>query len=100
MTVTMREKISQDEVRHVANLARLELDERDEMRMTEQMNNILTYVDKLNQLDTGDVSPTTHAIPNMNVFRPDAVRQSLDREQSLANAPRSDGASFVVPKVI
>jgi len=96
----MREKISRDEVRHVAKLARLELDEHEEMRMTEQMNNILTYMDKLNELNTSDILPTTHAIQQRNVFRQDVVRPSLEREQALANAPQTDGVSFVVPKVI
>jgi len=96
----MKEKISREEVRHVANLARLELAEREEIRMTEQMNRILGYMDKLNELDTANVPATTHAIQLQNVFRPDAVRESLDREQALANAPENDGVSFIVPKVI
>jgi aspartyl-tRNA(Asn)/glutamyl-tRNA(Gln) amidotransferase subunit C len=96
----MREKISREEVRHVAKLARLELDEGDELRMTEQMNNILAYMDKLNELDTGNIPPTTHAIQVNNVFRPDATSRSLEREDVLANAPQSDGVSFLVPKVL
>ncbi|MGA2402339.1 MAG: Asp-tRNA(Asn)/Glu-tRNA(Gln) amidotransferase subunit GatC, partial [Syntrophobacteraceae bacterium] len=58
------------------------------------------YMDKLNELDTKDVEPTTHAIELQNVFRPDLVRDSLDRKDSLANAPGTDGVNFVVPKVI
>jgi aspartyl-tRNA(Asn)/glutamyl-tRNA(Gln) amidotransferase subunit C len=96
----MKEKISREEVRHVANLARLELAEQEEARMTEQMNQILGYMDKLNELDTTNVPATTHAIQLQNVFRPDEVRQSLDRDQVLTNAPESDGVSFIVPKVI
>lgn len=96
----MREKISREEVRHVAKLARLELSEGEEMRMTEQMNQILGYMDKLNELDTTNVPATTHAIQLHNVFRKDETRASLDRELALANAPESDGVSFLVPKVI
>jgi len=96
----MREKISREEVRHVAGLARLELSEQEEKRMTEQMNQILSYMDKLNELDTLDIPPTTHAIQLQNVFRPDEVSPSLERERALANAPRNDGVSFIVPKVI
>ncbi len=96
----MREKISREEVRHVAQLARLELLETEEVRMTEQMNQILTYMDTLNELDTEGISPTTHAIRLQNVFRQDEVCTPLDRESALANAPETDGGSFIVPKVI
>ncbi len=96
----MTTKISREEVRHVATLARLELVESEELRMTEQMNNILSYVDKLNEVDTAEIPATTHAIPRENVFRPDEVTSTIDREGALANAPQSDGASFIVPKVL
>jgi aspartyl-tRNA(Asn)/glutamyl-tRNA(Gln) amidotransferase subunit C len=96
----METKISNDEVRHVATLARLELSEPEELRMTEQMNSILSYMDKLNELNTEGVPPTTHAIQLENVSRQDSVQSSLDREHVLDNAPQSDGANFVVPKVI
>ncbi|HOV85806.1 MAG TPA: Asp-tRNA(Asn)/Glu-tRNA(Gln) amidotransferase subunit GatC [Syntrophobacteraceae bacterium] len=96
----MKEKITREEVRHVADLARLELSEQEESRMTEQMNQILGYMDQLNELNTEGVSPTTHAIELRNVFREDEVRESLPREQALANAPQSDGVNFLVPKVI
>jgi aspartyl-tRNA(Asn)/glutamyl-tRNA(Gln) amidotransferase subunit C len=68
--------------------------------MTGQINSILEYMDKLNELDTKDVPPTTHAIQLQNVFRPDLVQRSLERTESLANAPGTDGVNFVVPKVI
>ena len=96
----METKISLQEVRHVADLARLELTEREELRMTEQMNSILSYVDKLNELDTSDIPPTTHAIQLENVFRQDLVIPSVDRAMALDNAPQSDGVNFTVPKVI
>jgi aspartyl-tRNA(Asn)/glutamyl-tRNA(Gln) amidotransferase subunit C len=93
-------KINREQVRHVATLARLELTESEELRMTEQMNSILSYMDKLNELDTSDVPATTHAIQLENVFRRDQISCSLDRRQALDNAPQSDGANFIVPKVI
>lgn len=96
----MKEKISREEIRHVAKLARLELAEPEEARMTDQMNQILDYMDKLNELDTTDIPATTHAIQLHNVFRPDVACRSLEREELLANAPDSDGVSFIVPKVI
>jgi aspartyl-tRNA(Asn)/glutamyl-tRNA(Gln) amidotransferase subunit C len=96
----MNSKISREEVHHVARLARLELSEQEEQRMTLQLNDILTYMDKLNELDTSRVAPMSHATPLENVFRPDEVHPSIDRGQALANAPASDGVHFVVPKVI
>jgi aspartyl-tRNA(Asn)/glutamyl-tRNA(Gln) amidotransferase subunit C len=96
----MNSKITRQEVRHVAKLARLELSESEEERMTVQMNGILEYMDKLNELDTKDIVPTTHAIQLQNVFRPDSIHDSIDRKDSLANAPGTDGVNFVVPKVI
>jgi aspartyl-tRNA(Asn)/glutamyl-tRNA(Gln) amidotransferase subunit C len=96
----MGEKITREEVRHVARLARLELSETDEVALTGQMNDILSYMDTLNRLDTSEVPPTTHAIQLLNVFRADEIQPSLDRALSLANAPETDRVSFVVPKVI
>ena len=61
---------------------------------------ILTYVDKLNEVDTREVAPMTHAIELVNAFRDDVVHTHLPREQALGNAPSQDEGSFVVPKVI
>jgi len=96
----MQSKITREEVRHVARLARLELSEDDEVVMTHQMNTILEYMDALNTVDTTGIAPTTHAIQNRNVFRPDRVLGSLHREAALANAPEKDQTCFIVPKVI
>ena len=96
----MSAKITRDEVRHVAELARLELSESEEERMTGQMNGILEYMDKLNEIDTKGISATTHAIQLQNVFRPDEVRDSLERQEALTNAPETDGVNFIVPKVL
>jgi aspartyl-tRNA(Asn)/glutamyl-tRNA(Gln) amidotransferase subunit C len=96
----MTQKITRDEVLHVAKLARLEFNDREEERLTGQLNSILNYMDKLNELDTTGVAPMTHAIRLQNAFRRDEVHPSLERERALANAPAADGVSFVVPKVI
>ncbi len=93
-------KISPEEVKRVADLARLEMTSEEVESMTQQLDGILSYVAKLNELDTEGVQPTTHAISIVNVFREDQVKPSLDREDVLANAPQQDGESFVVPKVI
>lgn len=96
----MNEKITREEVRHVAKLARLELSESEEDRMTGQMNQILGYMEKLNELETGTIPATTHAAQLQNIFRPDRVQPSLDRQEALSNAPETDGVNFLVPKVI
>ncbi|MCL1980238.1 MAG: Asp-tRNA(Asn)/Glu-tRNA(Gln) amidotransferase subunit GatC [Proteobacteria bacterium] len=93
-------KITRDEVQHVAALARLDLNDAEVDRMTGQLNAILTYVAKLDELDTAGVVVTTHTQPMINAFREDEVRPSLPREQALANSPEQNGESFVVPRVI
>jgi len=93
-------KISPDEVEHVARLARLEVSPNEKEDLTRRMNRILQYVEKLNELDTTGVSPTSHAIDLENAFRDDAVEVSLPRDASLENAPESNGAEFVVPRII
>jgi len=93
-------KISIDEVRQVAKLARLQLAENEAVSLTEQLDRILSYVAKLNELDTSGIAPTTHALSLQNVFRDDMVLSCLPRQEALANAPLDNGESFVVPRVI
>ena len=93
-------KITAQQVQKVAELARLDIDDNQVDRLAEQLAAILAYMDKLNEVDTGDVAPTAHAIELINAFRDDAVHDHLDREKSLANAPQAEEGAFVVPKVI
>ena len=93
-------KITPEEITHVANLARLRLSPEEVEAMARQLDDILTYVAKLNELDTEGIIPTTHAISIVNAFREDEVKPSLERERALANGPRQNGESFVVPRVI
>jgi len=93
-------RIAKDTVDHVANLARLNLSEEDKTEMTEKLNSILDYMEKLNELDTTGVEPTAHVIPIKNVFREDKVRESLSLEETLKNAPDRDGNFFRVPRII
>ncbi len=93
-------KISYDEVEHVGRLARLALSEEERERMRAQLDAILTYIDKLNELDTSQVEPTSHVIPMTNVFREDKVRPSLSQDQALANAPDRQEALFRVPRIL
>ena len=93
-------QISQEEILQVAKLARLEVRGDELKNMTEQLDRILSYIAKLNELNTDGVTPTTHAIAIQNAFREDKIQDSLPRQEALANAPEQDGESFVVPKVI
>jgi aspartyl-tRNA(Asn)/glutamyl-tRNA(Gln) amidotransferase subunit C len=93
-------KITPQEVSHVADLARLHMSQEEIEAMARQLDDILTYVAKLNELDTEVIVPTTHAISIVNAFREDEVKPSLVREKALANAPQQNGESFVVPRVI
>lgn len=93
-------KISSGEVEYVANLARLEVTDMEKEKFTAQLNDILLYIDKLNELDTTGVEPMSHAIAITNAFREDKILSSIGTEQSLGNAPDTRGEFFRVPKVI
>ena len=93
-------KLSSQEVEYVAHLARLEITPREKEKFTAQLNDILGYIDKLNELDTQGVEPMSHAIAVTNVFREDNIVESIGTEKSLANAPDARGEFFRVPKVI
>lgn len=95
-----KQKITTDEVGYVAKLARLALSEDEAKGFTDILNDILAYMDKLRQIDTGDVEPMTHAIPNENVMREDIVEPSEDSAGIIGNAPDTKGAFLRVPKVI
>lgn len=93
-------KITKAEVEHVAKLARLALDDAEIVTLTSQMDAILDYVDKLNELDTTGIEPTAHAVPMDNAFRDDRVAASIGIDRALANAPARAEDCFKVPKVI
>ena len=93
-------KISEEEVRYVAKLARLRLDDDRIHRMSETLSDILTYMDKLNTLDTANVPPTSHVGTVETVFREDIVGASLPVAEALQNAPDPVGTFYRVPKII
>ena len=93
-------KLSSKEVEYVARLARLEITDKETEKFTAQLNDILGYIDKLNELDTTGVEPMTHAIAVTNAFREDKIIDSIGTKKSLANAPDGRGEFFRVPKVI
>ncbi|WP_127582407.1 Asp-tRNA(Asn)/Glu-tRNA(Gln) amidotransferase subunit GatC [Paenibacillus koleovorans] len=92
--------ISIQDVEHVAKLARLDLNEQEKQTFTEQLNAILKYADKLNELNTDGVEPTSHAMPLVNVMRADEPRASLPIEKVLLNAPDEEDGQFKVPAVL
>ncbi len=92
--------ITVHDVQHVAKLARLHLSPEEEAKLTEQMNAILQYAEKLNELDTENVEPTTHVLQVSNVMRDDVVKESLSQEDALLNAPEDEDGHFKVPAVL
>jgi aspartyl-tRNA(Asn)/glutamyl-tRNA(Gln) amidotransferase subunit C len=93
-------KITKEEVLYVAHLARLDLDDESIERFAGQIDEILGYIDKLNQVETEGTRPTSHAIFLTNAFRDDEPGEHLERDRVLANAPDQEDGSFVVPKVV
>lgn len=93
-------KITGEEIERVALLARLHLTDDEKARFNKELDSILGYMDKLNQLDTAQVKPFTHALEAANAFRPDRVTNHPDAEALLANAPDRDATFFKVPKII
>ena len=93
-------EITADVVRHIGLLSRIELTDSEVKTFSDQLANILHYVDKLQELDTDGVEPMAHAVEIHNVLADDTPRESLTPDQVLANAPQRDGDYFKVPKVI
>ncbi|SDY15500.1 Asp-tRNA(Asn)/Glu-tRNA(Gln) amidotransferase subunit GatC [Thermoactinomyces sp. DSM 45892] len=91
--------ITKTEVEHVANLARLTLTEEETEQFTDQLNRILQMAEKLNELDTTGIEPTSHVLPMANVLREDEVRPSLPLEKVLLNAPDQKDGLVRVPAV-
>lgn len=93
-------QITHKDVEQVALLSRLDINETEVQKYTNQLNDILEYMKVLNKADTTNVQPTVHVLPKKNVLRPDVVRPSLERELALANAPEQEDGYFKVPKII
>lgn len=92
--------ISLKDVDHVANLARLELSDAEKAQFTDQLNAILKYAEKLNELDTENVKPTSHVFELVNVMRDDVKKESLPIEKVLLNAPDEEDDQIKVPAVL
>jgi aspartyl-tRNA(Asn)/glutamyl-tRNA(Gln) amidotransferase subunit C len=96
----MTGRLTRDEVAKVALLGRLKLSADELDHMTVQLSRLLEYVEILNEVDTDQVEPMAHAVELVDVFRDDVPAPSLTREEALANAPKTDGRGFLVPKIL
>lgn len=92
--------IGKDDVRHVAELARLAVSDHELEGFAEQLSRILEAMDKLRALDTSGIEPTAHILPLRNAWREDEPRPGLINDEALANAPERDGPCFRVPKIV
>ncbi|HQF43266.1 MAG TPA: Asp-tRNA(Asn)/Glu-tRNA(Gln) amidotransferase subunit GatC [Ignavibacteriaceae bacterium] len=92
--------VTKKDVEKIAELAKLKFTDDELENFTHQMNEILSYMDKLNELDTENVKPLSHPVEQINVFREDELRPSVSTEESLKNAPDKTDQHFKVPKVI
>ena len=96
----MAEQLTMEQVSRVAFLARLELSETETLRLTTELNGILGQFERLQELDTNGIPPTSHSLPLQNVFRDDEIRPSLSREAATANAPEKRDGNFIVPQIM
>lgn len=92
------QKVTPEEILRIASLAKLKLTEEEVETYTAQFNEILDYMDQLNELDTENVEPLSHVLELVNVTREDEEGPSLSRKEALSNAPESDGEFFIVPR--
>jgi len=92
--------ITTEEILHIAELARLELAPQEIEMFTTQFGNILTYMERLEQVPTDHISPMSHPIEMVNAFREDLSMESIPTEIALSNAPEKDENAFIVPKIV
>lgn len=93
-------EITEKDVEHIALLAQLKISEEAKKSFTGQLRNILAYMEKLNELDTSEVEPTSHVIPLKNVFKDDLSKEVFISDHSHQNAPQFDKGHYQVPKII
>ncbi|WML50868.1 Asp-tRNA(Asn)/Glu-tRNA(Gln) amidotransferase subunit GatC [Neobacillus sp. PS3-12] len=93
-------QISIDQVKHVANLARLAITEEEAEKFTKQLDAIITFAEQLNELDTENVEPTSHVLDIKNVLREDVPQKGLPQEEVLKNAPEEKDGQFKVPSIL
>lgn len=100
LEVTEMSRISEDQVRHVAHLARLEISDEEAARMQKELEKMLSFAEQLNELDTENVEPTSHVLDIKNVFREDIAKKGLPQEEVLKNAPDHQDGQIKVPSIL
>tara|TARA_Y100000814_G_C12293038_1_gene389136 strand:- start:366 stop:671 length:306 start_codon:yes stop_codon:yes gene_type:complete len=98
--VSKKTPVNRDEILKIASLAKLDLSDEEVSLYTDQINEILEYMNQLDELDTEDIEPLSHVLDQINMTRKDEQTPSLPREEALKNAPKSDDDYFIVPNVI
>ena len=93
-------KITTEDVKYVANLARLNVTEEEAETLRAQMADIITFADTLSEIDTAGIEPTNYAIKVENVLRSDKVKESYDRDELLKNAPSKQAGCYTVPRIV
>ncbi|KOY81797.1 Asp-tRNA(Asn)/Glu-tRNA(Gln) amidotransferase subunit GatC [Lysinibacillus sp. FSL H8-0500] len=93
-------KLTKEEVKHVANLARLAITEEEAEKFAEQLGKITDFAEQLNELDTTNVEPTTHVLPLVNVMREDVAVKGLDREVMMLNVKEQEDGQVKVPPIM
>ncbi|CEA03481.1 glutamyl-tRNA amidotransferase [Lysinibacillus sp. BF-4] len=93
-------KLTTQEVKHVATLARLAITDAEAEKFAEQLGKITEYVEQLSELDTTNVEPTTHVLPLVNVMRKDVAEKGLDREKMLLNVKEHENGQVKVPAIM
>lgn len=93
-------QITKETLQKIAHLARLEITGQDEQKMIDSLNEIIAWVQKLEEVDTTNIEPLTHLTEEINAFREDIVHPPLSHEKGLLNAPKKDADYFRVPKVV
>lgn len=93
-------QITPDLIKYLEKLARITLTEDEEKKVGNELQDILTYIDMLNELDTDGVEAMSHCFPVTNVMREDEVQPSMSEDEIVANAPESQDGCFVVPKTV
>lgn len=92
--------INKESLQKIAHLARLEMPESAEKEMIDSLNSVLTWMEELNEINTDNVEPLIHMSLEINALREDKVIPNISRERGLKNAPKENGAYFMVPKVM
>jgi aspartyl-tRNA(Asn)/glutamyl-tRNA(Gln) amidotransferase subunit C len=92
--------ISREDIEHVASLSMLELSEQEIERYTKDMQNIVTFAEQVQEVNTDNITESAYALDAYNVFRKDEVKDSIDRELIMNNAPSSNGIAFLIPPMV